>query len=287
MTCHQLIFEERCPFDPNEPGIWKAGDLNKFFERITTDSYYVDKFHPNILSRPETDEELLKKEEEDNADNKRKSYKKRKHKSPWIVTLNNFLSEEECDILIELGSLQGYERSEDVGHRNFDGTYGSIRSDGRTSSNSWCLEDCYKNATTQNVLQRIENLTAIPDSHSEYLQLLRYQVGEYYNEHHDFVVHHMQRPQGPRILTFFLYLNDVEEGGGTHFNNMDLTVMPSKGKAVIWPSVLDENPMKKEQWTHHEALPVLKGVKYGANAWVRGKKKDSIAVYLNKLCDYH
>lgn len=66
------------------------------------------------------------------------------------------------------------------------------------------------------------------------------------------------RPHGPRILTVFMYLNDVEEGGGTHFGRLGITVQPKKGKVVIWPSVLDEDPEELDERTHHEALPVTK-----------------------------
>lgn len=70
------------------------------------------------------------------------------------------------------------------------------------------------------------------------------------------------------MLTVFMYLNDVEEGGGTHFGRLNLTVMPKKGRAVIWPSVLDEDPVEWDERTHHEALVVESGIKYGANAWI-------------------
>lgn len=33
-------------------------------------------------------------------------------------------------------------------------------------------------------------------------------------------------PCGVRVLTFFLYLNDVEEGGGTRFNRLNFAVKP-------------------------------------------------------------
>lgn len=36
------------------------------------------------------------------------------------------------------------------------------------------------------VLVRIEEMTGIPDANHEWLQLLRYEPGQYYNEHHDF-----------------------------------------------------------------------------------------------------
>jgi prolyl 4-hydroxylase len=82
------------------------------------------------------------------------------------------------------------------------------------------------------------------------------------------MMHEWDKPQGPRILTVFLYLNDVQGGGGTHFGRLSLTVMPKKGRALIWPSVLDEDPLEWDERTHHEALEVTAGVKYGANAWL-------------------
>jgi len=44
-----------------------------------------------------------------------------------------------------------------------------------------------------------------------------------------------------RIFTLFMYLNDVPEGGGggTRFTDLKpepITFMPSRGKAVLWPS---------------------------------------------------
>ena len=71
-----------------------------------------------------------------------------------------------------------------------------------------------------------------------------------------------------RVLTLFLYLNDVPAGGGTRFDNLNITVMPKAGKAVLWPSVLDDKPNEIDSRTHHQALPVEEGVKFGANAWL-------------------
>ena len=48
------------------------------------------------------------------------------------------------------------------------------------------------------------------------------------------VPEHETVPCGPRIATFFFYLSDVEEAGGTHFPDIDLLVTPVKGRAVLW-----------------------------------------------------
>ena len=95
----------------------------------------------------------------------------------------------------------------------------------------------------------------------------RYEPGQFYNTHHDYVIHNKDRQQGPRILTVFLYLNDVEAGGGTNFDTLNITVMPRRGRALLWPSVLDSMPREKDGRTTHQALPVEAGIKYAANAW--------------------
>lgn len=247
-SCHMLNFELRCPVDPNATVAWKPGDLNKYFEGLTTDPAY-QQYQPTIISRPGM-------------------LNPKTNSSPWIVVLDNFLTDEECDKMIELGAEQGYQRSLDVGDETFDGSVGLKENERRTSVNAWCLPPCYDHPTTKQVIGKIENVTGISESHSEYLQLLKYEKGQYYESHHDFPPYTLKRPQGPRILTVFLYLNDVEAGGGTRFTDLDLTVMPKKGRALLWPSVLDENPMAIDMRMHHEALAVEKGVKYGANAWV-------------------
>lgn len=82
----------------------------------------------------------------------------------------------------------------------------------------------------------------------------------------DYRIHHDQNaapftPQGPRLYTFFMYLNTPEEGGGTRFNDLGITVQAKKGRAVLWPSLMDQNVSLPELWTHHEAMPVERGVK--------------------------
>lgn len=78
----------------------------------------------------------------------------------------------------------------------------------------------------------------------------------------------MERQCGPRILTFFLYLSDVEKGGGTNFPQLDLTIEAKKGRALLWPSVLDSNPLAKDNRMFHQALEVEAGTKFAANGWI-------------------
>ena len=79
----------------------------------------------------------------------------------------------------------------------------------------------------------------------ESFQVLKYEIGQRYGVHHDYGNEDRKLACGPRILTFFLYLSDVEEGGETAFPNLGLSVTPKKGKALLWPSTLDQNPDKQ------------------------------------------
>lgn len=76
-------------------------------------------------------------------------------------------------------------------------------------------------------------------------------------------------------MTFFLYLNDVEEGGETRFTDLMgdhsgiyLDVAPKKGRALLWPSMLNEDILAYDVRTFHAAIEVKRGLKFGANAWL-------------------
>jgi prolyl 4-hydroxylase len=255
-TCELLHVETRCPLDPNAVDAFaKPGDVNAMFTRIISDPFYKQ-FGPKVLSRPDLAPGDTAETTDYNVG------------GPWMLLFENAITDEEANQLIELGAKAGYERSSDVGERKVDGTYGKSVNHGRTSTNAWCVGECYEDPLAQSVMNRIVNITGIPEPNSENLQLLRYEKDQYYQVHTDYINYQTERPSGVRILTFYFYLTDVEQGGGTSFPNVGLTVQPKKGQAVLWPSVLDEDPNQSDRRTDHTALPVIKGVKYGANAWI-------------------
>lgn len=262
MTCERIDIQNRCPRDfETEVDALGPGELDALFLRITDMSDpNVARYKPTILSRSSHPTDGTRT----NPDDDDAPYKI----GPWVVTFDDFTTPEECERLIHLGGVEGFERSTDVGKKKFDGTYDKHESTGRTSSNAWCQNDCYEDPLAQQVIGRIESLTGFPEKNSEHLQLLKYGEGQKYVTHHDFIPHHVDRAPGPRILTLFLYLNDCEAGGGTDFPTLGLTVMPKRGRALLWPSVLNDDPNRKDGRTQHQALPVERGIKYGANAWL-------------------
>ncbi|CAJ1958848.1 unnamed protein product [Cylindrotheca closterium] len=240
-SCYYLSTETRCPIDPEAPLAWQAGDLDRMFQKLTQEPY-LTKYNVTILASPNTN-------------------------GPWVITMENLIQPDEADRLIALGQEMGFERSKGMAKIHPDGTPEHVVSDARTSTQTWCREDCSADPMSRQVIERLSNLTGIDEMNSEYLQLLEYEPGQYYHNHHDYLANELKRQQGVRILTVYLYLNNVEEGGGTEFDQLGITVMPKKGMALLWPSVLNENTAAKDERTTHAALPVIKGMKYGANAW--------------------
>jgi len=285
LSCHKIDYNTRCgERDPNAaPGL-EFGEMNLMFERIveTAPGNVSDAtqlaaqegriqedgtpiYTVTVHSRPESPSP----KPDENGVIPTDSQRDRKE-APWVITFDNFMTSEECQHLINQGYRNGYERSTDVGKRLADGSYDKKQSTGRTSENSWCdsKSGCRQDPVVDRILKRLANVTGIPDENYEDLQLLKYEVGQYYNAHHDYITHQRDRHSGPRILTFFLYLSDVEEGGGTKLNDLDIVIQPKMGRALLWPSVMNYNPLDKDFRTRHEALVVEKGTKFAANAWI-------------------
>lgn len=178
---------------------------------------------------------------------------------PWIVTMDDFLSKEETERLRMLATKHGYRPSGDAGR---------ARVPWRNSTEAWCTKRCQQDPIVAKILNRLENTVSIPQTHSDDLQLLRYYEGQFYATHQDYHPHQAFSQTGSRVLTFYMYLSDVEEGGGTNFPFLNITVQPKEGRALVWSNVRDDNPNEEDLSARHQALPMgKKGVKYGATAW--------------------
>jgi len=192
------------------------------------------------------------------------------HEKPWVLTLDNFITDEEADFLVDQGHKLGFEQSTKVGELDdydVESEHKGVVDEGRTSRNTFCDDACYDHPITKRIMEKMSLLTGLPKANSESLQLLKYEVGEHYEEHHDTVAHWSEIYCGNRILTIFLYLNDPEEGGETRLTTLNIDVKPTKGMALLWPSVRNDDTSALDDWGWHQAMPVKKGRKYGANAW--------------------
>ena len=62
-----------------------------------------------------------------------------------------------------------------------------------------------------------------------------------------------------RLFAWMTYLNNVEDGGTTHFSHYNIEIKPEIGKTLIWPA----------EWTHaHNGKILNSGVKYIVTGWM-------------------
>lgn len=152
-SCLMVKFENRCPLDTSGPhALAQPGDMYNMFERILTNMQFT-KYEPKALSRPSNN----------TVDD-----------APWLIVLENVLSPEECQTMIEQGAQRGYKPSSEVGSTlRHDGRRESMRSDRRTSSTTWCKKECAKHPVAITIHERLEALTGITQQNYEYLQMLK------------------------------------------------------------------------------------------------------------------
>ena len=185
--------DARCPALVDAVPALKPGDLNKMFEmivknapgnrtltdeeRLELTTKMIPEYTVSVHSRPSSSPAIEVSAVLD------------KTLPPWIITLDDFLTPEECQTLIDLGDKAGFERSRDVGKQNFDGSFDGMESSRRTSENAWCsgIKGCRQHEVVQRIMDRMSWVMGIPADNSEDLQILRYEKSQFYRSHHDYI----------------------------------------------------------------------------------------------------
>jgi prolyl 4-hydroxylase len=141
-------------------------------------------------------------------------------------------------------------------------TGGTLKSELRTSHSMHFVPSMYDPVTAQ-LVKGIAAIAALPPAHAEPLGVLRYGPGQEYRPHYDYYTD--DKHQAQRVTTVFVYLNHVEEGGGTDFPRLGVKVDPARGKAVKFLNC--DATAKPNPETLHAGLPVIRGEKWLATLW--------------------
>lgn len=211
---------------------------------------------------------------------------------PRIFLIENFLDDEEIKNIIKIGQKKTWDKSQ------IYTSNGNINSSSRNSNQTWIRKE--DDNFIIKIDNRIKGIVRIEDDDlQEPLQLLKYNEKGYYYAHHDTFNQNIysndtniQRGQ-QRLLTFFIYLNDVEEGGETVFlyggergyilndeniNYKDCTkgfkVKPKKGSAILWYNLFPNDNIKNpiiDPYHLHAGCPPIKGKKLAINKWIKNK----------------
>ncbi|MCT2347277.1 2OG-Fe(II) oxygenase [Niallia taxi] len=184
-----------------------------------------------------------------------------KFDEPLIVVLDNVLSDQECNKLIEF-SKDNLKRSKIIS--SGEGEVNDIR-----TSNSMFFQG-NENDILEKLEKRISAIMCIPIEHAEGIQILKYTPGQEYKAHFDFFNSASKAAKNNRISTLVIYLNDVEEGGETYFPKLNLSISPKKGSAVYFEYFYNNEDLN--ELTLHGGAPVIKGEKWVATQWMRKQK---------------
>jgi prolyl 4-hydroxylase len=195
--------------------------------------------------------------------------------NPYIFSIEDFLTAEECEYIIEKASMQGLVQSTvlDVG----------VSSDVRNSYGTGISP--YLDDVMKNIFSRIAKVVGMPVDHSEPMQVVNYKQGQYYRPHRDtfpedglgsFVERYLDpvneivqmSPWGQRVVTAIINLNDDFGGGYTVFPEINKYIVPKRGKLTVFQ--LTDSDGKELKNALHEAETVAgDNQKWLCNCWFR------------------
>lgn len=190
------------------------------------------------------------------------------HANPLVAIVDGFLDEAACKDLIALteGRL---ERALVLSDEE-----GSGISDGRTNSD--CVLKPAEVPEIMPLLDRLATALALPVSHAENLTVLHYATAEEFQLHADGIwsgldaraIEGFEVEGGQRLFTTMIYLNAVEEGGGTTFPKLGIRVDPAPGRLLIFANT-PAGDRDQSQLAAHAGEPVTGGEKWVAVTWWR------------------
>lgn len=178
------------------------------------------------------------------------------HTDPQVIRLHGFLSDRECDHLIEQNSIIKMSAGTLFNEKYIDivDTKYRIAKTGTIRHNS--------SEITMAIEQRMMKLLNIPTLGSEEFALIHYTQGGKFAHHVDYFYDEtaVQKANqiGNRKGTVICYLNTIESGGETLFPKLKLTLKPVKGDIIFFNydrhdkksaiTLHGSNGIKDEKW---------------------------------------
>lgn len=188
------------------------------------------------------------------------------NEAPRIGVSKGFIDPALCNWLIE--------RARPLQEASFvydPGTGRPVRDDVRTNTaGTFKLSDL--NMPLILIRHRIANTLAVPHETFERTSIFRYEVGQAFTDHADYIATAFSaeiRARGQRPYTFLVYLNDAFTGGETNFLAINKKLKGGVGDALSWRNV-DENGAP-DTLTQHAGDPPTSGEKWLFSQFIRDK----------------
>lgn len=155
----------------------------------------------------------------------------------------NFLTEEECNLLIAMGE---------------SGSLNPGRlSNGKLGYRKAQVRWFESNTFISKIKEKVSELSNTNLEQQERFHFVKYAINGEYKPHYD---------GKDRCKTALIYLNDGFKGGETYFPNIDRKIKPEIGKLIIWDNIDANGDNDKDSF--HAGLPVEFGTKYIAVIWI-------------------
>lgn len=186
--------------------------------------------------------------------------------SPRLMVLDDFLSDAECDVLVQLSKAKMEDSTV------IDPVTGQfVKHPERTSRGTH-----FEHQSSDIVIaieNRIAEVFGFETKQQEAIQILQYALGGEYKAHFDFFSpsdassHALIAEGGQRLATLIMYLNTPLEGGSTDLPNLGLSIRAKKGSALYFENINQQGEV--DERTLHAGMPIIAGEKWIATKWLR------------------
>lgn len=186
---------------------------------------------------------------------------------PHVLLADRFISPAACDWL-RMRAEPRLKRAE-----IYDPASGEGRPDPVRTNTAFAFDLAATDLVLVLVRERIARLAGLPVPGLEPTQILRYEPGQAFDWHVDFldpaIPGHRNdlTNSGQRIATCLVWLNDDYEGGETAFETGGQRFRGHKGDAILWANVTPNGA--PDLLTLHAGLPPTWGEKWILSQWMR------------------
>lgn len=187
----------------------------------------------------------------------------------WVA--HDFVTDEECDILIKHGSPRLMRATV----ADADGT--SVVSESRKAQQANYMINM-DNPSADPLYPLYARVFQATNHHAKYnlsmdgqedFTIIQYNVADQYTPHCDGSCDGEAHVDKGRVASSVMYCKVADEGGGTTFTNVDVFVKPTKGMATFFSYKDKKTGLMDDGDTQHSGCPVLAGEKWITTVWMR------------------
>jgi len=181
-----------------------------------------------------------------------------------INIYDNFITSEQCDILINLAKDKFKDST------IYSKSSGIVDKTARSSTNTYFTRN--ENNIVDYIETKITKILNIDRLQLEPLQIVKYDKGQEYKLHYDFFDENSDQYNNQRTDSIIIYLNDLDiiDGGATFFPLYKMRFFPYKTRALHWENMNCNKELNKLSLHCGEPIESNK-TKYILTIWVREK----------------